>query len=96
MTVFRCCCPYCPNYPANVIQMGWATWAIWAAINKYSQCSQLQNKYLILLIPGVSCSHEYIPVQMYKVASQKYSEFNMVSSNSFMVAVFLQQLVHCV
>ena len=35
-TVFLHCCPYCPSYPANVIQMGHATWAIWPAIKEYS------------------------------------------------------------
>ena len=34
--VFLYCSPDCPSCPANAIQMGQATWAIWAATKKYS------------------------------------------------------------
>ena len=27
--------PGCPNYPANAIQMGWATWAVWVSVRVY-------------------------------------------------------------
>ena len=35
--VFLYCCPHCPSCPVYAVQMGRATWAIWTAINKYSQ-----------------------------------------------------------
>ena len=34
--LFLYCCPDCLCCPANAIQMGQTTWAIWAAIRKYS------------------------------------------------------------
>ena len=34
--VFLYCCPDCTSCPANAIQMGQATWAIWAAIKTQS------------------------------------------------------------
>ena len=34
-TVFIYCCLDCPSCSANAIQMGWATWAIWAVIKKH-------------------------------------------------------------
>ena len=34
---FNSCVPlFCPDCPANAMQMGQATWAIWTAIEKYS------------------------------------------------------------
>ena len=27
------CCPDCLSFPINAVEMIWATWAIWAAIN---------------------------------------------------------------
>ena len=39
--VFLYCYPDWPSCPANVIQMAWATWAIWVAIKKYSLSSSL-------------------------------------------------------
>ena len=44
------CCPDYPSCPASAIQVGWATWAIWAAIKEYSpntstgQAAQAANK----------------------------------------------------
>ena len=33
--VFLCCCSDCQTCPANAIQMGQATWKVWAAVKKY-------------------------------------------------------------
>ena len=38
--IFLYCCPDYSSHPANAIQMGQATWAIWEAIKEYS----LRNK----------------------------------------------------
>ena len=50
MTSFRLhvclyCCADCLSYPANAIRMSQATWAIWAAIKKYSL------SWLLFMVP---------------------------------------------
>ena len=35
-TVFLSCCPDYRSYPAHLNSIGWATWAVWAAVKDYN------------------------------------------------------------
>ena len=41
--VFLYCCPDCLAYMNSI---GWATWAIWTAISKYSLTTELLFRYI--------------------------------------------------
>ena len=45
------CSPDCLSCPANVIQMGPATWAIWAAEKKYMRLFKLEFLYRVVEQP---------------------------------------------